>query len=317
MASFRARTASRVGPGSVTGTAPRASTGSGRSWGKSLPLRSGESPECMGRAPLPPGSCGSRSGSGGRDRGETPCPEVVRVAHGCCAVLLRSFALYYAPFNRAVGFSCRGGGQSPPLAGACRGGMLARWCGWGSWDDSGRAFVQICCKGAPGRDRPREEARNINDSPPAPRRDRGLCNRFGQTMPPRASRRGAEGRMAISRAASPTRVSLAWWWFPRGLPPGGPPRPREAAPDRLLRPFTLRCTRRRGVAEGEGAQQREKSVVDAGPAAGFSAFSGAWRRWPRRGAGGSPGVRASGRCAPSRRTSSPGPPTPRRRRTPP
>ena len=46
--------------------------------------------------------------------------------------------------------------------------------------------VQICCKGAPRRDRPREEARNINDSPPALRCDGGLCNRFGQTAPPRA-----------------------------------------------------------------------------------------------------------------------------------
>ena len=44
-------------------------------------------------------------------------------------------------------------------------------------------------------------------------------------------------------------------------------------------------------------------------------LSGAWRRRRRRGAGGSPGVRASGRCAPSRRTPPPGPPTPRRRRT--
>ena len=40
--------------------------------------------------------------------------------------------------------------------------------------------VQICCKGAPGRDRRREEARNTNDSPRALRRDPGLCNRFGQ-----------------------------------------------------------------------------------------------------------------------------------------
>ena len=54
------------------------------------------------------------------------------------------------------------------------------WCGWGSWDSPGRGRVQICCKGAPGRDRPREEARNINDSLPALRRDPGLCNRFGQ-----------------------------------------------------------------------------------------------------------------------------------------
>ena len=195
MTGSRARAAPRAGPGSVTGTAPRAPTGSGRSWGKSLPLRSGESPEGMGRAPL------SR-GCAGRAR-------VLRR-------LLRSFTLYYAPFSRTAGLSCRGGGQSPPLAGARRGGMSARWCGWGSWDDSGRAFVQICCKGAPDRDRPREEPRNINDSPPAFRRDPGLCNRFGQTTPPRAPGRGAEGRMAISRAASPTRVPLAWWWFPRG-----------------------------------------------------------------------------------------------------
>ena len=50
----------------------------------------------------------------------------------------------------------------------------------------GRGRVRICCKGAPRPDQPREEARNINDSPPAPRLDPGLCNRFGQTAPPRA-----------------------------------------------------------------------------------------------------------------------------------
>ena len=64
--------------------------------------------------------------------------------------------------------------------------MGARWCGWGSCGGPGRAVVQICCKGPPGRDRPREEPRNINDSHPALRRDGGLCNRFGQTAPPRA-----------------------------------------------------------------------------------------------------------------------------------
>ena len=64
-------------------------------------------------------------------------------------------------------------------------GRARLWCGWGSWDRLGRGRVQICCKGAPGRDRPREEARNINDSPPALRLDPGLCNRFGQTAPPR------------------------------------------------------------------------------------------------------------------------------------
>ena len=45
---------------------------------------------------------------------------------------------------------------------------------------SGAGRVQICCKGAPRPDRPRIKARNINDSLPALRRDRGLCNRFGQ-----------------------------------------------------------------------------------------------------------------------------------------
>ena len=61
-----------------------------------------------------------------------------------------------------------------------RGWAGAVWCGWGSQDGPGRGRVQICCKGAPDRDRPRMKARNSNDSPPALRRDRGLCNRFGQ-----------------------------------------------------------------------------------------------------------------------------------------
>ena len=146
--------------------------------------------------------------------------------------LLRSFTLYYAPFNRTAGPSCRGGGPSPPCAGARRGGMPARWCWWGSWDDSGRAVVQICCKGAPGRDGPRMKVRNINDSLPVLRRDPGLCNRFGQTTPPRASRRGAEGRMAISRAVSPTRASFSVVAIPAGPLAGGPEargRPRRIA----------------------------------------------------------------------------------------
>ena len=52
----------------------------------------------------------------------------------------------------------------------------------------GRGHVRICCKGTPSRDRRREEARNINDSLRAPRRDRGLCNGFGQPAPPRSPR---------------------------------------------------------------------------------------------------------------------------------
>ena len=34
------------------------------------------------------------------------------------------------------------------------------------------------------------------------------------------------------------------------------------APFPLLRPLTLHCTRRRGAAEGEGAQQTEKGAAD-------------------------------------------------------
>ena len=64
------------------------------------------------------------------------------------------------------------------------------WCGWGSWGEPGRGRVRICCKGVSRQDRPREEARNINDSLPASRRDPGLCNRFGQPAPPRAPRVG-------------------------------------------------------------------------------------------------------------------------------
>ena len=67
----------------------------------------------------------------------------------------------------------------------------------------GRGRVRICCKGAPGRDRRREEPRNINVSPPALRCDPGLCNRFGQTAPPRAPG-------GLPRAG----------WRPRRAPPG-------------------------------------------------------------------------------------------------
>ena len=90
-----------------------------------------------------------------------------------------------SPEWRAVAASCWGSPQWAP----------ARWDMWGSWDRLGRGRVQICCKGAPGRDRPREEARNINDSPPALQLDPGLCNRFGQTAPPRPpGRDGPESR---------------------------------------------------------------------------------------------------------------------------
>ena len=61
--------------------------------------------------------------------------------------------------------------------------------------------VQICCKGAPDRDRPRTKARNINVSLPALRRDPGLCNRFGQNSAPASPRSPTRPTaMANSRA---------------------------------------------------------------------------------------------------------------------
>ena len=82
-------------------------------------------------------------------------------------------------------------GRSPtaPPVTPCR-RTHPRWGGWGSWDGLRWGRVQICCKGAPGRDRPREEARNINVSSRTLRRDPGLCNRFGQPAPPGSSPRG-------------------------------------------------------------------------------------------------------------------------------
>ena len=40
------------------------------------------------------------------------------------------------------------------------------------------------------------------------------------------------------------------------------------ASSRLLRPFTLHCTRKRSAVEGEGAQQRKKGAADAGEPVG-------------------------------------------------
>ena len=99
-----------------------------------------------------------------------------------------------SPEWRAVAASCWGSPQWAP----------ARWDMWGSWDRLGRGRVQICCKGAPGRDRPRMKARNINDPPPALWLDPGLCNRFGQPAPPRAPGGTASSRTATATGA-PTR----------------------------------------------------------------------------------------------------------------
>ena len=87
------------------------------------------------------------------------------------------------------------------------------WCWWGSCGDPGRGRVQICHKGAPGRDRPRRKARNINVSSRALRLDRGLCGRFGQFA---AADR--PGRAVTGRATGP---APAWT-----MPPT-PPSQRE------------------------------------------------------------------------------------------
>ena len=113
-----------------------------------------------------------------------------------------SIRMSSGPFS--PGGVVRGSGSTCWRAGSTcwRGWAGAGWCGWGSWGDPGRGRVRICCKGAPGRDRRREEARNINVSLPSFRRDRGLCNRFGQTAPSRAPARTAVP--AIAPALGPT-----------------------------------------------------------------------------------------------------------------
>ena len=60
----------------------------------------------------------------------------------------------------------------------------------------------------PRRDRRREEARNIDDSLSAPRRDPGLCGRFGQPAPPRAphGRRPRRAPRPPDRSALPPRT---------------------------------------------------------------------------------------------------------------
>ena len=106
-------------------------------------------------------------------------------------------------------------------------GARSRWCGWGSWGGPGRGRVQICHKGAPGRDRPRTKAQNINDSSRAPRFDPGLCNRFGQRSPSRCSRgrsrtasRVGPGTPEMCETAGTCKTGRSAW----GAPPARPKR---------------------------------------------------------------------------------------------
>ena len=104
--------------------------------------------------------------------------------------------------------------------GIMRGRAGMRWDAWGSWDGPERGRVRICCKGAPRRDRPREEARNINVSLPALRLDRGLCNRFGHRPGPASlgGRRSDVGLRAMppSQRARPRAASEGASRAPRG-----------------------------------------------------------------------------------------------------
>ncbi len=117
----------------------------------------------------------------------------------------------------------------------------SEWCGWGSCGDPGWGRVQICHKGAPGRDRPRRKARNINDSLPVFRLDGGLCGRFGQLAPPRALWGGRLLASARSMTSTPARTPArravadrASAPFDRAGPARAPPGPRAGAPIREI-----------------------------------------------------------------------------------
>ena len=112
------------------------------------------------------------------------------------------------------------------------------WCvcvwRWGSCGNPGQGRVQICHKGAPGRDRRRTEARNINDSIPAFRLDRGLCGRFGQSAASDRSGRASAGRTAGSVLAWTTPSGPTGLWERRSRQnPGALPGPGSLAHPRI------------------------------------------------------------------------------------
>ena len=97
----------------------------------------------------------------------------------------------------------------------------SEWDWWGSWGDPGRGRVQICHKGAPGRDRSRRKPRNINDSSCAPRLDWGLCGRFGHGPGPDRVRLVPRDPRAPSVSGSASRrPSRGRTWRPGRIVPG-------------------------------------------------------------------------------------------------
>ena len=148
-------------------------------------------------APSAPSAPGGDSGGPSRPAPRAPTPSTT--------------PSHKADAGRAPERSSRGAIPRPCSAAAARGGpaphrrtgILKRMGRMGSGlGGPVRGRVQICHKGVSRRDRPRAEARNINDSLSALRRDGGLCNRFGQTAPPRAPGRSAAGRAALSWSVS-------------------------------------------------------------------------------------------------------------------
>ena len=97
----------------------------------------------------------------------------------------------------------------------------SEWDWWGSWGDPGRGRVQICHKGAPGRDRSRRKPRNINDSSCAPRLDWGLCGRFGHGPgPDRVRLVPRHPRTPSVSGSASRRPSRGRTWRPGRIVPG-------------------------------------------------------------------------------------------------
>ena len=119
---------------------------------------------------------------------------------------------------------------------------------WGFWDGLRRGRVRICCKGAPGRDRWREEARNIDDSLSALRRDGGLCNRFEQPAPPRPP----GGASWTGRRSRRTPRRPRWTR-------GRTARPARTRPDARARTSSRRAHRLSDVLTHEGKFPRAPS----------------------------------------------------------